>query len=53
MPGLDVRDDEVAIPQHFRVVNINRLAVCTAPGDNGSGIACGHALQDGVLVQRH
>lgn len=53
MLGFDVGDDEVAISQHFGVVNINRLAVCSAPGDDGSGIACGHALQDGILVQRH
>lgn len=51
MLGLDVRDNEIAISQHSGVVNINRLAVCSAPGDDGSGIACGHALQDGTLVQ--
>lgn len=51
MLGLDVRDNEVAVSQHFGVVNVNRLAVCSAPGDDGSGIACGHALQDGILVQ--
>lgn len=51
MLGLDVCDNEVAVPQHFGVVNINRFAVCSAPGDDGSGIACGHAFQDGSLVQ--
>lgn len=53
MLGLDVCDNEVAIAQHFGVVNINRPAVRAAPGDDGSGIACGHALQDGTLVQGH
>lgn len=53
MFGFDVCDDEVAISQHFGVVNINGLAVCPAPGDDGFGIARGHALQDGILVQRH
>jgi len=53
MLGLDVCDNEVAISQHFGVVNINRLAVCSAPGDEGSWIACGQALQDDILVQGH
>lgn len=53
MFGFDVCDDEVAISQHFGVVNINGLAVCPAPGDDGFGIARGYALQDGILVQRH
>jgi len=53
MLGLDVSDDEVAVSQHFGVVDINRLAVCSAPGNDGSGIACGHALEDGTLMQRH
>ena len=51
MLWLDVCDNEVAISQHFSVVNINGLAVRSAPGDDGSGIACGHALQDGTLVE--
>lgn len=53
MLGLDVGDDEVAVPQHFSVVDVNGPAVCAAPGDDGSGVARGHALQDGVLVEGH
>lgn len=53
MLALDVHDDEVAVSQHLGVVNVDRLAVGSAPGDDGSGIAGGHALQDGSLVQRH
>lgn len=51
--ALDVHDDEVAVSQHLGVVNVDRLAVGSAPGDDGSGMAGGHALQDGGLVQRH
>lgn len=53
MLALDVHDDEVAVSQHLGVVNVDRLAVGSAPGDDGPGIAGGHALQDGGLVQRH
>ena len=53
MLRLDICDNEVTISQHFGVVNVNRLAVSSAPGDDGSGIACGHALQNSILVQRH
>lgn len=53
MLRLDVCDNKVTISQHFGVVNVNRLAVRSAPGDDGSGTACGHALQNSILVQRH
>lgn len=53
MLGLDVCNDEVSISQYFGVVNINRLGVCSAPRDNGPGIARGQTFQDGSLVQGH
>lgn len=49
--GLDVGDEQVAVAQHLGVVDVDGAAVCAAPGDDGPGLARGHALQDGALVQ--
>lgn len=53
MLALDVHDEEVSVSQHLSVVNVDGLAVGSAPGDDGFGMASGHALQDGSLVQGH
>lgn len=50
--GTDISDDQVPIAQHFGLVHINRFTVCTAPGDDGPGIASGHTLQHHCLVNR-
>lgn len=53
MLGLHVRDHEVAAAQHLGVEDVHGPVVGTAPGDEGPGVARGHALQDGALVHRH
>lgn len=51
--GIDISNNQVPIAQHSGVVHIDRFTVCTAPGDDGPGIACGHALQHHSLVKRN
>lgn len=51
--GTDIGNNQVPIAQHFGIVNIDRFTICTAPGDDGPGIASGHTLQHHSLVKRN
>lgn len=44
MLGLHIGDHEVAAAQHLGVEDIDGPVVSAAPGDEGPGVSCGHAL---------
>ena len=51
--GVDIRNNKVPVAQHFGVVHVDGFPVSAAPGDDGTGVACGHTLQDNRMVKRH
>lgn len=50
---LNVRDEQVAVAEHFGVIDVDGLVVGAAPRDERPRIPDRHALQEGAAVSCH